>query len=358
MSFEVFKIKELCQFKYGKSLPERERISGDYPVFGSAGIVGTHNEYLLKAPGIIVGRKGTVGSVNWTNKNFFPIDTAFYIVEDKAKVDLKFLYYRLLLAGLETMNNDAAVPGLNRTAALNHRITVPTDITTQIKIASLLSTYDDLIETNFQKINLLEETAQITFNEWFLKEKSLHNGLAKKILKDVAAITMGQSPESKYYNEEKIGLPFHQGVTGYGFRFPENETWSSEGTRVAVKGDILFSVRAPVGRLNIAIEKIILGRGLGAFRHKKGWNSFLYYQLRKLFFKEDLMGGGAIFSSVTKTDVEKIKIVEADEKSMIKFNDFAKPIDNLIENLTHQNRLLKEARDILLPRLMTGMIEV
>lgn len=247
---------------------------------------------------------------------------------------------------------------------------VPESIETQQKIASILSAYDDLIENNLRRIKLLEEMAAITYKEWFVNftiegEKlaidettGLPFGWERKSLVEIANLTMGQSPESKFYNEEGIGIPFHQGVTGYGFRFPTNKTWSAEGSRFAEKGDILFSVRAPVGRLNISIEKIILGRGLASVRHKEEWNSFLYYQLKYIFFKDDIMGGGSIFNSVTKKDVELIQIIQGKTDIMRKFNKIVEPIDTTIENLETQNRLLKESRDILLPRLMSGAVNL
>ena len=120
----------------------------------------------------------------------------------------------------------------------------------------------------------------------------------------------------------------------------------------------MFSVRAPVGRLNVAIEKIVLGRGLAAINHKDGLNSLLLYQLQSIFFRDNLMGGGTIFNSVTKKDIEGIKLVQPSKDLAEQFNALAKNIDDLIKNLSLQNKLLKEARDILLPRLMTGMIEV
>ncbi|MDX5320299.1 MAG: restriction endonuclease subunit S, partial [Bacteroidota bacterium] len=370
MTLKTVKIKELCEFKYGKNLPEHSRIPGKYPVYGSSGRVGTHSTYHVKGPGIIVGRKGTVGAIQWSKDDFFPIDTTYYVVHYPDKVDLRYLYYRLLPAGLETMNSDAAVPGLNRTAAINHRISIFEDLPTQRKIASILSAYDDLIENNLNRIKLLEELAQITYEEWFVRfridgeelqideETGLPEGWRKVKLKEVCKLIMGQSPKSEFYNETGEGLPFHQGVRKYGFRFPENDTWSTAGSRIAEKGDILFSVRAPVGRLNMAIEKIILGRGLAAIRHKNGYKSFVFYQLQNKFFEEDMMGGGAIFNSVTKNDMERIELVEADPSTMQRIKAILDPINELIENLTKQNQLLKEARDILLPRLMTGMIDV
>lgn len=251
----------------------------------------------------------------------------------------------------------------------NYLLTIPS-LPTQRRIASILSAYDDLIENNLKRIKLLEELAQRTYEEWFVhfrisgedlkinEETGLPEGWEKRKLKDIATITMGQSPKSEFYNFEKIGLPFHQGVKDYGNRFPENNTWSSQGSRFAEKGDILFSVRAPVGRLNIAIEKIILGRGLSAITHKENKNSFLFYQLQKIFFKEDLMGGGAIFNSVTKNDMENITIICPSKSILERFEKIISKNDVQIETLTKQNRLLKESRDLLLPRLMSGAIQV
>ena len=250
------------------------------------------------------------------------------------------------------------------------KVTIP-PLPTQRKIATILSAYDDLIENNLKRIKLLEEKAQLTYEEWFVRlkfpghettpineETGLPEGWEKVKLVDCCNLTMGQSPKSEFYNYQGEGLPFHQGVKDYGFRFPTNSSWSTAGNRIAEENSILFSVRAPVGRLNIAIEKLIIGRGLASINHKKGWNSFLLYQLQKIFFEDNLMGGGAIFSSVTKKDVEGIKIVQGTEELTNRFNDFASDIDNSIKTLTKQNQLLKEARDILLPRLMTGIIDV
>ena len=251
----------------------------------------------------------------------------------------------------------------------NYQLNLP-PLPTQHRIASILSAYDDLIENNLKRIKLLEEMAQRTYEEWFVKfrvngvqlevnvETGLPEGWERKKLVEIANLTMGQSPKSEFYNKEGLGYPFHQGVSDYGYRYPTNSSWSTQGNRFAKKRDILFSVRAPVGRLNVAIEKIILGRGLSSISHKNNFTSLLFYQLQKIFYKDDLMGGGAIFNSVTKNDVERIEIIEANSATMSSFNDFANSIDKQIETLTIQNRLLKESRDLLLPRLMSGGIEV
>ncbi len=250
------------------------------------------------------------------------------------------------------------------------KISLP-PLPTQQKIAAILSAYDDLIENNNKRIKLLEELAQITFDEWFVRMKfpnhettpidkatGLPVGWERKKLREVASITMGQSPKSEFYNFTGEGLPFHQGVKDYGDRFIKNTCWSTEGSRLAYSGDILFSVRAPVGRLNISRKKIILGRGLCAIRHNKDAQSFCYYMLKNKFFEEDMMGGGAIFNSVTKNDMLGIEVIQPAEELLMNYETIAGRMDAQILNLHEQNIRLKEARDLLLPRLMSGAIDV
>lgn len=119
------RLENILELAYGKALKKTERTNGDYPVYGSGGVDGTHNEYLVKGPGIIVGRKGTVGALHWENKDFYPIDTVFF-VKPKEYFSLVYCYQLLKTLGLENMNTDAAVPGLNRNNAYRLEVITPT----------------------------------------------------------------------------------------------------------------------------------------------------------------------------------------------------------------------------------------
>ena len=169
---------------------------------------------------------------------------------------------------------------------------------------------------------------------------------------------MGQSPKSEFYNTNGEGLPFHQGVTKFGYRFVEHKTHSTKLTRLSEANDILFSVRAPVGRLNITLDRIILGRGLASIRSKLGCQSFLFYQLKSFFFKENMIGSGAIYAAVTKKDLENQELLCATEKLLKEFNESTSRIDQKIKTLHLSNRNLTQARDLLLPKLMNGEIAV
>lgn len=118
--WEVKKLGEILELKYGKALKQQDRSGGIVPVYGSSGIVGHHDTALVSGPGIIVGRKGNVGSVFWSNESFYPIDTAYFVT---SKLPLRFLFYDLQTKNF--LNNDAAVPGLNRNQAYSLETVVP-----------------------------------------------------------------------------------------------------------------------------------------------------------------------------------------------------------------------------------------
>lgn len=290
---------------------------------------------------------------------------------DEKKADANYVYYALqvYMDRVKALASGATFPEVSGKKVGKVKLPLP-PLETQKKIASILSGYDDLIENNLKRIKILEEMAQQTYEEWFVRmrfpghesatinpETGLPEGWEKVKLGEMCNITMGQSPKSEYYNDTGDGLPFHQGVKDYGFRFPINKSWSTQGNKVAKAGSVLFSVRAPVGRINVASEEIILGRGLAAISHKKGLNSFLLYQLKNIFFEDNMIGGGAIYASVTKNDMERIEVIFCDNYAQ-KFNSYAHNIDQSILNLTLQNQRLREARDLLLPRLMMGLVEV
>jgi type I restriction enzyme M protein len=122
---ERYKLGDILTLEYGASLPESNRIKGEFPVIGSNGIVGYHNEYLVQSPAIIVGRKGSAGKITWINKNCFPIDTTFYVKLIDRQYNLKLIYYALQKADLENLSGGTGVPGLNRNDAYSKTITLP-----------------------------------------------------------------------------------------------------------------------------------------------------------------------------------------------------------------------------------------
>ena len=176
-------------------------------------------------------------------------------------------------------------------------------------------------------------------------------------LGEICSVVMGQSPESQFYNEDRIGLPFHQGVTDFGRRYPKDRVYCTVLNRLAERGDILCSVRAPVGRLNIANKRIVIGRGLCAIRSKANCQGFIYQQLKRLF-EEDIIGGGTIFKAVTKSEIHDIKMVLPHKGLVQHFEGLIVPVFGLLKSLTNKNDILARTHDFLLPKLISGEMDL
>ena len=253
---------------------------------------------------------------------------------------------------------------MSQAKLLSIKFPVP-ELVVQTEIADILSSCDDLIENNRRRNALLEEAARLLYREWFVHFRfpghehvkitdGLPEGWERRTLVELAEVVMGQSPKSQFYNEASDGLPFHQGVTDYGFRFVSHRIYSTAVTKLAEAGDILVSVRAPVGRINITRDKIVLGRGLAAVRSRTEHQSFLFYTLRNHFYAEDIIGTGAIYAATNKKELESQTLIKPTRIVLAEFNEQARDIDQNIANLTTQNEKLAQARDLLLPRLMNG----
>ncbi len=220
----------------------------------------------------------------------------------------------------------------------------------------------------------MEQKAQAIYREWFVQLRypdhenavsvdsllgPIPEGWMVRPLVSMAMLTMGQSPSSQHYNSERIGKPFHQGVTDFGKHFPTNRKYCSVEGRSAFDGDILVSVRAPVGRLNIACDDLTIGRGIAAVRSVTNRQTLLYRTLKDVVFAdEDSMGGGTIFKAIGKAELEQIQIVCAPAD----LEDRAEQLlsDNLamVRSLSFANSSLADMRDLLLPKLVTGKIDV
>ena len=294
---------------------------------------------------------------------------------DPRKVDVRFLLYYFFTEEWravirKNMLTGATVDRIPLTSFPEFPVKAP-PLSVQQRIADVLSAYDELIENNQRRIQILETMARALYREWFVEFRfpghdkiprvacplgDIPQGWEVKKLKDVCHLTMGQSPKSEFYNQIGEGQPFHQGVTDFGDRFPTDRLFCTVEGRVAEAGDILFSVRAPVGRMNIADKRMVLGRGLSAIRHNEGHQAFLWEQLRNRFSKDDMMGNGAIFAAVTKGDMQGIELVCPPSALVGAAAKHFEPINFQIGALTKTIQNLRRTRDLLLPRLLSGQL--
>lgn len=315
-----------------------------------------------------------VGQLGWLKRPATVNQAVCAMVVNEDVANFRYVFYALLHTrkGLIAKAQGAAQQNLNQGLIRDFKIPKP-DLLIQCKIAAILSAYDDLIENNTRRIQILEEMARTIYREWFVNFRFPGHGKVKMVesdlgpipegwevrrLGDVCDIVMGQSPSSQYYNQNGEGLPFHQGVTNFGTHFPSDRIYCTSLNRIAEKGDILFSVRAPVGRINIANKKIVIGRGICAIRSKNGNQAFVLYQLNDKFREEDSMGGGTIFKAVTKDDMLGIKTLVPLEPIVSAFQQVADPLVAELEALTKKNANLRQTRDLLLPKLISGELDV
>lgn len=179
------------------------------------------------------------------------------------------------------------------------------------------------------------------------------------VLSDIAIVTMGQSPKGDTYNEDGNGTVFFQGRAEFGFRFPTRRLYTTDPKRMAHKNDALMSVRAPVGDMNVAYEDCCIGRGLGSIRSKDGHQSFVLYTMFDLRDELNVFNGeGTVFGSINRDALNSMPIIIPPQKIMDQFEAIVSPMDTNIRNNYEEICHLETIRDDLLPRLLSGEIDV
>lgn len=390
MSWEKVKLGEVTESCLGKMLDQKKNKGSYKPYLANVnvrwGFFDLDNlqemrfeddedeRYGIKYGDLIICEGGEPGRCAIWKEQIpnMKIQKALHRVRVHDIMDFRFVYYWFLLAGkqgaLKQYYTGATIMHMPGQKLKEVLIDKPPLIVQQ-RIGAYLETFDNLIENNQKQIKLLEEAAQRLYKEWFVDLRfpgyencKIVDGVPvewkKKKLDEIADVIMGQSPKSEFYNKEHKGLPFHQGVGSYGARFVQDDTYSTSFTKVAEANSILFSVRAPVGRLNITKNKIVIGRGIAAINSKSGFQSYLFYALKERFFKDDILENGAIFASISKNELLNQVFVIPDAKIMSAYEKIAAALDKKIEVVDMQLQQLVEARDRLLPKLMNGEIEV
>lgn len=257
------------------------------------------------------------------------------------------------------------------------------DLPYQNLVADVLKSLDDKIEINNRINDNLEEMTKTLYDYWFVQfdfpnkegkpyktnggkmvwnenlKKEIPKGWGDGELSDIANITMGQSPPGESYNNVGEGMMFFQGCTDFGNRFPNVRQFTTKPTRFANKGDILLSVRAPVGTINFAMENCCIGRGLAALNSSDNCIAYLYgvmVNLKQIFERRN--GAGTTFGSITKDDLYSLKVVRP-SKEILK--QYYKTINSAFEKqniIALENQKLIELRDWLLPLLINGQVKV
>lgn len=337
---------------------------------------------IAKRGDVVVTISGNVGQISYIPDNsqyeeYLVSQRQFRASFDRTKVNVAFLvYYFHTREGqhkILSFANQVGVPALAQPLKnfRNISIDLPSK-EVQDKVADFISNIEDKITVNRRICENLEAQAQALFKHWFIDFAPFKDGkfIESELgmipegwrvgtLGEIADVTMGQSPSGSSYNEDGNGVIFYQGRTEFGFRFPSIRLFTTEPKRFAEPLNTLLSVRAPVGDINVAIEKCCIGRGLASIKSNKGHNSFVYYLLKSLKRRFDVYNGeGTVFGSINKDTLNGMAVLIPPTNLAKDFEVIAEKLDKRILESFNENLRLATLRDSLLPKLMSGQIKV
>lgn len=350
------KLGDVITLKRGYDLPERDRIPGNVPIVSSSGISGYHNEAKVKAPGVVTGRYGTLGEIYYLTEDFWPHNTTLYVKDFKGNHP-QFISYFLRSIGLASQSGAAAVPGVNRNHLHMIKVTVP-DPQTQRRIAAILSAYDDLIENNTRRIQSLEQAAHDLYREWFVEFRFPGH-------ESVEMVDSGTDYGMVPHGWEVVRLE-NVIELAYGKSLKADD-------RIA--GDFpVYGSSGVVGSHNeylVEAPGIIVGRkgNVGSvFWATKNFYPIdtVYYvntelSLHYVFFnlkRQNFINNDAAVPGLSRRQAYSLPVMVPSAEALNDFDGYIEPMFEEISILIEKNNVLREARDLLLPRLVSGKLSV
>jgi type I restriction enzyme S subunit len=379
---------DIATLEYGKALRDypAERSESDcFPVFGTNGPIGWTSQKLSDEAGVIVGRKGAYRGIHYSSEPFFVIDTAYYLRPRDSRLDLRWAYYKLLTVNLDQVDVGAAIPTTNREAFYALPVEIPS-VEAQREAASILSAYDDAIENNRRRMGMLEKAARLLYEEWFVRLRfpghehtpitnGLPQGWEKTPLRRITTkIGSGATPRGGSESYKSEGITLIRSLNVYDDRFEEDglayidDEQAAELENVIVESqDILLNITgASVARCCMAPERFLPARVnqhvmIVRVDPEKADPFLVHSAINSDERKRQLLSyaqKGSTREALTKEMVGDFEITRPSDALMRQFGEVAKTCFLQRENLALQNQKLRVARDLLLPRLMSGEIEV
>ena len=370
MSFKETRIGDVLTLQRGFDITKAEQTDGEIPIVSSSGTSSYHNHWKVAGPGIVIGRKGTLGTTHFLASNFWPHDTTLWVKDFKGN-DPKFLYYFLQTLHLENFDTGSSNPTLNRNHV--HKITVrfPALLETQQKIAAILSAYDDLIANNQRRITLLERMAEDIYREWFVRlrfpghehvkiEKGVPQGWEVASLASLGVYLNGYAFDPTEWFDDGIPIvkirELTSGITA--------DTPRNPGTAIPARyhfgnDEIIFSWSATLfvkiwdqgpGLLNQHLFKVTPSQDVS--------KSFLFFSIKFNLPIFESLTTGSTMKHIKRKELESVKVLKPVSALIEKFDGLVVPILAKALQLTKTNRTLAETRDALLPRLISGKLAV
>lgn len=378
------KLQDLVFFQRGFDITKAEQTEGPIPVISSSGITSYHSESRAHGPGVVIGRKGTLGSVHYTERDYWPHDTTLWS-KDLRGNNPRFVFYYLHTINFKRFDVGNSNPTLNR----NHIHDLPALIPpseTQDRIADILSAYDDLIENNRRRMALLEDAARQLYREWFVRLRfpgyehtritdGVPEGWRRVALREITTkIGSGFTPRGGQSSYLSNGTPLIRSQNVYddnflddGLAFLSDEQAAAlAGVSVEAKDILLNITGASVARCCMAPERYLPARVnqhvlIIRVDQERADPFFVHKALNSDERKRQLISyaqKGSTREALTKETIEQFEVSVPSESLMRQFGEIAGTSFQQREVLALQNKKLRSARDLLLPRLMSGEISV
>lgn len=375
MSWVDAELQDLVFLQRGFDITKAQQRPGTIPVISSSGPQSFHNEAKVKGPGVVIGRKGSVGTVYYTDADFWPHDTTLWSKDLKGN-DPKFVYYFLQTLRLSRFDTGNSNPTLNRNHIHKLPIKKP-DLDEQKRIASVLSAYDDLIKNNQRRVALLEEAARLLYSEWFVHFRfpghehvkvidGVPEGWERNSLFDCVDVLSGGTPkttEPAYWGDE---IPFFTPKdTGDGpYTYDTEKMITEEGlkrcnSKLYDKDTLFVTARGTVGKIRLGQRPMAMNQSCYALQSTTHLDqAFLYFGVTEQVNYMKSHAVGAVFDAIIVDTFKKIPFLLPEKAIADEFSEIAKNALRQIDVLSSQNRQLTKARGLLLPRLMDGRLEV
>ena len=379
---------KVANLKRGYDLPKRLRRSGPFPIVSSSGVTGAHAEAKVDPPGVVTGRYGTLGAVCYVDEPYWPLNTTLYVQDFKGNHE-RFIAYLLESLDLGALASSAAVPGINRNHLHPLPVRIP-DRPLQASIAAALGAFDDLIENNRRRIEVLEEVARLLYREWFVHLRypgheevelvdsdlgPIPEGWEIASVRDVTDLVRGRSYRRRDLVEDG-GLPFlnlkcidrgggfrKSGLKRYDGRFKEAQQTYPGDTVIAMtdmtqernivgQAGRVPSLDAEFGIVSLDLARIVPVDSVDP--------DYLYGMFRFSSFSETVKehANGTNVLHLSPDRIGQYRFTKPPLQIQRLYRDAVKPMFLLADNLTLQSEALREARDLLLPRVVSGELDV
>ena len=362
MSWRETTLGEITDLKRGFDLPKSQRLQGDVPVYSSSGITGSNSTAAVEGPCVITGRYGTIGEVFFSGGPCWPLNTALYSTEFNGN-NPRFVYYLLQTIPWQGYTTASAVPGVNRNHVNLCPVKIP-DRATQDAIVEVLDSIVDKIALNNRLNDYLEQCLLARYDHLF-RGAGTYNGT----ISDIGDVVGGATPSKKrpeYYCHEGIGWITPKDLSNTTNKFVAHG--ADDITRVgfdscSIKklpaGTVLFSSRAPIGYIAIASDEVTTNQGFKSIvPHKEIGTAFVYCFLVRNKDRIADAGSGTTFPEVSGKTMAGIELTLPNINLCAKFEEWASPLLEEQRHLEDENNQLEDLRDTLLPKLMSGEIDV